>query len=321
MKNTFCLSLCLVLLNFSCSNTDKNEAEIAKINTNINIERFDILFANTDANKLPELKKAYPFMFSKKFKDSFWLAKVSDSLQKLKFKEVDKTFKNFNETEQQIESLFNHLKFYFPEFKIPRVITATNDVDYRFKTIVTDTITIVALDNYLGSNHEFYSNIPRYITTNLKKDQIVVDLATEYAKKYIFQPQNKTFLDEMIYFGKQLYFKDVIIPFKAEEYRIGYTKEQLDWANTNESDIWRYFVENELLFSTDSKLPSRFINPAPFSKFYLEGIDAESPGRLGQYIGWQIVKAYMQQNKVSLKKMLITNPQDIYNNTKYKPKK
>ena len=58
-----------------------------------------------------------------------------------------------------------------------------------------------------------------------------------------------------------------------------------------------------MLFSTDSKLPSRFINPAPFSKFNLE-LDGESPGRLGQYIGWQIVRAYANRSDASLKEIL-----------------
>ena len=95
----------------------------------------------------------------------------------------------------------------------------------------------------------------------------------------------------------------------------------MNWAITNESYIWRYFVERELLFSTDAKLPGRFIIDAPFSKFYLEEIDADSPGRLGQYIGLQIVRAYMQQNDAPLKEMLIKSTEDIFNNTKFKPRK
>ena len=125
----------------------------------------------------------------------------------------------------------------------------------------------------------------------------------------------------MIFYGKQLYFKDVVIPFKTEAERISYTQEQLDWARANESYIWRYFVERELLFSTDSKLPSRFINPAPFTKFYLEEIDSESPSRLGQYTGWQIVKSYMENNDISLRDMLQTSSEEIFNKSKFKPKK
>ncbi len=320
MKNTL-LILMIFIAVFSCKKSNQLESDIAKINADVKIERFDMLFAKTTANNLPDLKQAYPFMFSEKYEDSFWIDKIADTLQQQLFDEVRKTFQNFDTIETDIEALFNHLKYYFSEFNPPRVITVTNDVDYRYKVIVTDTISLIALDNYLGSDHEFYGNIPKYICQNLKSEQVVVDLATEYATKYIHQPSKKTLLDEMIYFGKQLYFKDVMIPFKTEAERIGYSQEQLDWAMANESYIWRFFVERELLFSTDSKLPSRFINPAPFSKFYLEQIDSESPGRLGQYIGWQIVKAYMDQNDVSLKQMLMASTEDIFNNSKFKPRK
>ena len=320
MKN---LLLCLIILvvTISCKNENTLETEIANINMDIKVERFDLLFANTTPENLSKLKKAYPFMFSKKYKDSFWIAKIADTLQVQLFDAVKSEFQNFDETELEIASLFNHLKYYFPEFYPPRVIATTSNVDYRNRVIITDTIAILALDTYLGSEHEFYGSIPKYISENLKKEQIAVDLAEEYAKKYIYQGQNKTLLDEMIYFGKQLYFKDAVIPFKNEAARIGYSKEQLDWAVVNESYIWRYLVERELLFSTDSKLLGRFINPAPFSKFYLEDIDADSPGRLGQYIGWQIVRAYMEQNDVTLKDMLITSTEDIFNNSKFKPRK
>ncbi|WP_282136517.1 gliding motility lipoprotein GldB [Seonamhaeicola maritimus] len=320
MKNFLLFSLILIAV-ISCKKESQLEKEIDKINIDISVERFDVFFSESNISGLPKLKKAYPFMFSEKFKDSFWIAKLSDTLQQMLFSEVQNTFQDFKSEEAEIEMLFNHIKYYFGPFNPPRVITTTSDVDYRNKVIVTDTIAIIALDNYLGGEHEFYANIPKFISANFEKEQLVVDLATEYAKKYIFQSQNKTLLDEMIFFGKQLYFNDVVVPFKTEAQRMGYSQEELDWAKVNESEVWRYFVEHELLFSTDSKLPGRFINAAPFSKFYLEEIDADSPGRIGQYIGWQIVRSYMKQNNVSLEKMLITSPEEIYNNTKYKPKK
>lgn len=320
MKNVL-IFLMIFTVVISCKNENQLEKKIADINIDINVERFDKMFAEASINELPDLKKAYPFMFSNKYEDSYWVARKEDTLQEQLYIEVSKVFNDFNSTEVEIESLFNHLKYYFPEFNPPRIITALSDVDYRNKVIVTDSIALISIDTYLGSNHQFYSSIQKFITQNLTKEQLVVDLAGEYAKKYIYQQQTKTLLDDMIYFGKQLYFKDVVIPFKTEAERIGYSEEQLDWAKANESYIWRYFVDRELLFSTDSKLPSRFINPAPFTKFYLEEIDADSPGRLGQYIGWQIVKAYMNQNDVSLKDMLIKSTEDIFNNSKFKPRK
>ncbi len=315
------LLLFLLTVVVSCKNENQLEQEIEKIPMNIKIERFDELFSHVNDKSLPKLKKDYPFMFSKKYADSFWIAKTQDTLQIKLLEEVAKVFPNIDEQQNEINSLFQHIKYFFPEFTPPRIITTTSFVDYRNKIILTDTIALISIDTYLGSDHEFYQGIQKYISEDFNKSNMVVDLATEYAKKYMYQGQNKTLLDEMIYFGKELYFKDLVIPFKTEAERIGYTNEQLDWAHVNESYIWRYFVERELLFSTDSKLPGRFINPAPFTKFYLEEIDSQSPGRLGQYIGWQIVRAYMKNNEVSLKDMLITSPEDIFNNSKFKPSK
>lgn len=305
----------------SCKTENDIENAIAKINTDVNIERFDRYAAESSLNDFLKLKKAYPFMFSQTDTDSTWRATKKDTFQLMLFSEVDKLFREVNDIETEIESLFNHLKYYFPEFNPPRIITTTSYVDFRNRIFVSDTISVIALDSYLGSKHRFYVNIQKYIAANLRKEQIVVDFATAYAKKYIYQKPNKTLLDEMVYFGKQLYFKDVVLPFKTEAERIGYNKDELDWAVANESYIWRYFVERELLFSTDSKLPERFINPAPFSKFYLEDIDTDSPGRLGQYIGWQIIRAYMKNNNTSLKDMLIMPAEDIFNKSKFKPRK
>ncbi|HLN96658.1 MAG TPA: hypothetical protein VK183_13575, partial [Flavobacterium sp.] len=72
--------------------------------------------------------------------------------------------------------------------------------------------------------------------------------------------------------------------------------------------------------STDGRLGNRFINPAPFSKFYLE-VDNETPGRIGTWVGWQIVRAYMEQNEeVSLTQLLAMDANEIFTGSRYKPK-
>jgi len=199
-------------------------------------------------------------------------------------------------------------------------VMTTSDVQYKNKVFVSDSITIVKLDTYLGDDHFFYDGLQAYFVKNMKPEQITVDLANAYAKKYVFDNKRRNLIEEMIYFGKLLYIKDKIIPFKTDAEKIGYTQEEIEWAKSNEEQIWKYFIDKELLFSTDSKLPNRFINPAPFSKFYLAEIDNESPGRLGQYTGWQIVRAYMDNNDVSLNQLLSTSAENIFNKAKYKPR-
>ncbi|MEO6348796.1 MAG: gliding motility lipoprotein GldB, partial [Aquaticitalea sp.] len=277
---------------FSCKQESELETEISKIDIKVNVERVDLAFANATSDDLPKLKATFHFLFSERIPDSLWVQQMNDTLQQELSSEVKKTFADFDDIHMELRGLFQHLKYYDTSFSEPRVITITSYVDYRNKTIVTDSLLIIALDTYLGSDHNFYADIPRYIAQNMNKSEIIVDVASDYADKYIFQSQRKTLLDEMIYYGKVLYFKDAMLPNKSDAEKIGYTQEQLDWAAANEEEVWSYFIERELLYSTDRDLPSRFIADAPFSKFYLD-LDNQSPGRLGQYIGWQIVRAYM----------------------------
>lgn len=312
--------LILGLIFVSCDNNSKLENDIAKIEIDFVVERFDNAFFEAEPKSFLKLKNAYPFLFSKHVPDSVWIYRLNDTLQDQLLTEVHKVYPEFKNIKEELLGLFQHLKYYDKTFSIPRVITLTNDVAYRDKTIVNDSLLLIALDNYLGSEHEFYQNISMYIAANMKKNQIVVDVADGYAKKYVFQTKRKTLLDEMIYFGKLLYFKDVMIPFKTDAEKIGYTEAQIKWAEANESPIWSYFVEKELLFSTDDKLPNRFLADAPFSKFYLE-FDNESPGRLGQYIGWQIVKAYAETTGKGLMRIMETEPEELYQKGNFKPKK
>ena len=319
MKNAGFLIVVLLFFN-ACKEDNQLESEISKIDADVKVERFDLAFADAEPSDLPKLKATYPFLFSDRISDSIWIDRINDSLQQELSSEVKKTYAKFDDVENEIESLFQHLKYYDKTFKIPRVITVTSDVDYRNKTIVTDTIVLISLDTYLGADHHFYEGIQRYLTLKMKRPQIVSDLAADYSENYIFQNKPKTLLDDMIYFGKQLYFKDKMIPFKTDAEKIGYTEEQLDWVKENESEIWRYFIERELLFSTDNSLAGRFIADAPFSKFYLE-LDGESPDRIGQYIGWHIVRSYMKNNEVYFMDMLQMNADEIFNNSKFKPRK
>ena len=310
----------LIFAVFSCQNSTKLEKEISQIEVDLNIERFDQLFAASTPDDLPALKQNYPFLFSKRYADSVWVNRMSDPIQQLQNKAVDSVFEDFTSTESEIFNFYQHLKYYNKAFKTPRMITVLSDVDYRNKVVVTDSIVLIALDTYLGAEHEFYTSFYDYIKQNLNKDQIVSDLAAAYAERLIYQPKRSTFLEEMIYFGKQLYLKDLLIPFKENNEKIGYFPEQYEWAKDNEFYIWQYFVEKELLYETDRKLLARFIIPAPFSRFNLE-LDSESPGRLGQYIGWQIVKSYMENNTTPLLQMLQMEATEIFNNAKFKPKK
>lgn len=294
--------------------------EVLEIPLDLEIERFDLAFDQMEPAGLPAMKRKYPYLFPEQYSDSIWLAKQEDTLQQQLRKEVRKAFPDFGPYQTELELFFKHAKYYFPETQAPRVLTLTTDVDYENRIILTDTLLLVGLDNYLGPDHEFYSGLQRYIAQELDPVLLVSDVGSAFARKVVPTPRERSFIAQLVYYGKVLYLKDKLMPLAEDSVKIGYTAQQLEWARENESQIWRYFVERELLYSTDKQLGPRFLDPAPFSKFRLM-FDNESPGRIGRYVGWQIVRSYMDTNNTSLREMLQIPGEELFKRSKYKPPK
>ncbi len=303
-----------------CGNESDIKEEIARIPVEITTLRFDKAFAGATPDDLPTLKAKFPYLFPPAYTDSVWMAKMQDTLQRELLEEVTTAFGDLDTTLEELELFYKHVLYYFPDEQVPSVVTVTSDVDYRNRVILADTLLLIGLDNYLGSDHRFYQGIDRYIASGLDRQYLISDIASAFSKKVNPYPADRTFLARMVYYGKELYLKDKLLPFVTDERKIGYTPEEMDWARANEEQIWRYFVERELLYSTDNQLDPRFLDPAPFSKFRLE-LDNESPGRLGRYIGWQIVRAFIDRNPVSLQQLLPLQAEVIFSRSGYKPKK
>lgn len=304
----------------ACSEKSNVEKEIEQIPISLDLKRFDLDFADAAPSDIPKLKKKYPMFFPEQFEDSVWVEMMSDTLQIELETEVEKRFPDNKELENILVPLFQHIKYYFPKFKTPAVVAVTSDVDFRNRVILADTLLAIGLDNYLGSEHRFYGGIDQYISKGMDASRIGPDVADLYANEIIAVPKMGHFLDQMIYFGKELYLKDIWMPSVKDYTKIGYTKEEFEWAKDNEIDMWRFFIENEVFYKTEPALQSRFINPAPFSKFYLE-IDNESPGMVGRFLGWQIVRSYMKNNDTSVQELMQMQAEDIFVKSKYKPKK
>ena len=320
MKRPICIAIIASFLFYGCNTTDKIEAEISQINVDVDVIRFDRQFATATVADLPKLKNTYPFLFPAQYPDSIWAAKMQDTIQKELFNEVGNAFPDFTDEKQDLEALFQHIKYYFPQFKVPIVITLTSEVDYNSRVILADTLLLIGLDNYLGSKHRFYIDIQSYIAAGLDKKFMVSDVADNFARKVVPRLRDRTFLSEIIYYGKILYLKDKLMPLDSDAIKMGYSQEQIDWAIAQEEPIWRNFIEQEHLYSTDSELQLRFIENAPFSKFGLD-LDNESPGRLGQYMGWQIVRAFMTKNEITVQQLLNLPAEEIFKKSSFKPRK
>lgn len=313
----FVVVLCLFFL--SCDQKSKVEKAVEEIPVDIKVERFDKVFFETKPEDLAKVKKQYPFFFPQGNDDNIWFHKMQDPIWKEVYAEVQKKYANIEPVRQEFNALFQHIKYYFPETKTPKVITVISEMDYNAKAIYADSLVIVSLELYLGKDHKFYQ-FPNYLKQNFEERQIMPDVVSSFAFRKIPSSPDRSLLSQMIFQGKQLYAKDLLLPEFSDAEKMGYTPEQIKWCEENESYMWRYFIENEMLYSEDSKLTTRFMTPAPFSKFYLE-IDNDSPGRVGAWIGWQIVRSYMKNNSVTLSELLKIDAKEIFEKSKYKPKK
>ena len=305
---------------FALASCDRTEREIAQIPMEVKLLRMDSIFFHTPAKELPLVKAKYPLFFPENTSDEEWAEKQADSLQKELFTEITKTFGDFSQQKKAIKNIYQHVKYYFPHFTPAKIVTLTSDVDYPSRVIYADSLLLIGLDNYLGAKHPFYVDIEGYIAQELDQKYLPTYFALSLARAIIPLQRNTTFLDAMIYEGKLLYLAQQFLPKTPEEDLLKYTSEKYEWAVENEAQIWRYFIDKQLLYSTEKKVQNRFIDLAPFSKFYLD-LDNQSPGSIGKFIGLSIVKQYMQKHPIPLSQLGTIPTEELFKDANYNPKK
>ena len=309
----------VLFLGFSCENQDAIEAEIDALPGAISIDRFDRKFHEATPDQIPELKKKYPYLFPKQFPDSIWINRQKDSLQRLLQTAVDEKFPKMEKLESDLSHLFKHIQYYFPATPNPHTIGLINNVDYQSKSIYTDSLLIISLDTYLGKQHPLYEGIPNYIRQQMDVAYLTSHVAEKFLETQVAPPTDRTFLAQLIYFGKIEYLKSLLVPHVSEAVRFGYSEEELKWTQENQKYIWQYFIEKQLLYSTDPTLTQRFLAPAPFSKFYLE-IDNQTPGQIGVWLGAEIVNAFCAKNpNYTYSEILALPALTIFQQSNYKP--
>ncbi|MCX6287479.1 MAG: gliding motility lipoprotein GldB, partial [Bacteroidetes bacterium] len=118
---------------------------------------------------------------------------------------------------------------------------------------------------------------------------------------------------------KRLYLQDAILPATPDRLKIGYTQEQYNWIKKNEVQVWGTIIENHMLYSNDGRIIRVFTSDGPFTAEFSK----TSPPLLGNWIGWQIVKQYMERNPdISIEQLLKEkDSQKILAGSKYKPEK
>lgn len=309
-----------------CENPEM-ELDISSITTKSKFKRFDSAFFTLDTthftSQLETLKKEYPPFFMSGEIERFWKYQRVDARQNLLFKTSQEEFKDFSKYQNALNLGMKHFYAAFPNHDVIDFYSYISNLDFNSPVFYNDSLNtcFIALDLYLGQHKEFYAFLPEYIAFERQKAFLIRDALGSIVSTKIEVPSPESILlEDMIYFGKFLFILEKLMPDAPDWGIIKYPKEKFLFCNENEKHIWAYFVENKLLYSTKARDKKRFIDTSPFTKFGMK-FDNQSPGRIGQWLGWQIVKKYMQKNPGKTIEDLLKekNPQTILNSSSYRP--
>jgi hypothetical protein len=337
MKKTGLVLLVLIGL-FSCKN--KNIPDVSGIKVDLSVKRFEQDFFAIDTNHImPSLDKLgakYPLFLGDFLYNIMQLPGISDtsiqSQQLLKsfiadYRPVkdsaDKVFKNFGPIEEEVKQGLQFVKYYFPNYKTPpQLITYIGPLE-GYSDVITRDALAVGLQLHMGKDYSLYkSNIgqtvfPGYISRRFTPDYIAVNCMKNIINDIAPEKSGSSpLIEQMVEKGKRLYVLDKIMPYTADTLKTGYTASQLKGCYSNEGKIWNHFLSYNLLYSIDPGTLKSYIEEAPNTPEISEG----SPGAIGLFVGWQIVKKYMDKHAdLSLNELLNTDPKKIFEESKYRP--
>ena len=326
----FCAIIILPLFT-TCSSNGKKAREISRVEMEkVHIKRYEQSLFNLDTAKMQQelmqlQEKFLPFLMAD-LNDPRNIDQLKEFVSDPEILEIYAhtmvTYADLGFLENELTKAFKHIKFYFPDWEQPVVYSYVSGLYYEVPVKYTGQELIIALDMYLGEGFEMYRKIgiPVYRVKRMTSNFILADCIDEIIRSvFVTETLPNHLLDKMVKEGRILYLSDLFLPKLNDEYKIGFTKEQLRWCRQNESRMWAYFIENELLYTSDPMIINRFVSDGPFTAAFQN----ESPARAALWVGWQIVRAYMANNQHVTPAALIQNSNsvEVLRTSGYKPRR
>lgn len=328
------LLLLIVPLIFSSCDSAYNECtyqpDISGSQINIEIEQLEDKFVNVQSREelsaLLEENTVIREYFMKRStypNDSIMLDVLMKKFQNPHIDtlsmEVKRIFGDLSGLEEDLSKAFSHLKYYYPDAQIPKIQTVISGLAHDM--YFSDSLIVIGLDYYLGQGAQFrplslyqymlqrYS--PEYIAPSI---MLLKGISEEYNATKL---SDKTALADMVAYGKSFYFAKSMMPCVPDSVLIWYTQEEMEGVRENRQIIWAHLLENEILFETNHMIKKKYLDERP--KTY--EIGEKAPGRIATWVGWDIVKEYMEKNpEVTLQELMLTSDAlQIFQASKYKP--
>ncbi|MFT5765913.1 MAG: hypothetical protein ACI8X3_003351 [Saprospiraceae bacterium] len=335
VKTSFLIGILLSLWLCACnSDKGKNIPDVSHIEVKVKIKRFEKDLMTIDTNLIKRdmdaLVAKYPIFLPDIFfpkilpilQDTTIMKQflISPGIQKL----YDTCMVVYNDPvdiEKELESAFRFYKYYFPNKKVPEVISFFSEYTIGNFTL-DDEILGIGWDFFLGADYPYYDPgfFPNYIKRTMNKEHLVAKSMEAIATDIVGDAKGERLIDKMITNGKVLYLLDQFIPNTPDSIKLAYTAVQTVWCENNEAELWSYFLVDDLLYSSNMRDIRKLVDYSPFGTSQMP---PEAPGRSANWMGWQIVKSYMKQNPLTTLDDLIAikESQTILDKARYKPRR
>jgi hypothetical protein len=331
------LSIITLAFFFASCHSGKNKPNVSHIKVDVNIERFEQSFFKIDSNHIREglidLRNAYPDFYPVFLRDillvnpmdtsSFAVIRgiltsyhsINDSIQK--------KYSNLAWLKDELTEGFRYVKYYYPQYNVPRVITFIGTLDAP-GVILSPQYLGIGLHQFAGKDFSVYQAAPvqemypGYISRRFDREYITPNVFKAVADDiYPDKSVGNPLIEQMVEKGKQWWLLDHFLPDVDDTLKTGFTGKQLAWTKENEGNIWSYIMKNENLYSIEPTTIQNYLGEAPST----QGLPDAAPGNIGQWIGWRIVENYASRHSdLKLQQVLSTPARTIFQESGYKPK-
>jgi len=197
---------------------------------------------------------------------------------------------------QAVQDAFKYFNVHFPSAPVPNRIAFMNKMFSNVHS--SDDCITVGLENYLGPENEVIKGIPSDQLYQWQKQAMNVsflsrDILLSWIQAHLFEEMDESLAKHIVQAGKVLYILKATFPESSDAFILRYTDEDWKWAINNELPFWNYIVKEELLFENNPRDKANLLNEGP----YTIGLPEKGPDRLGQFLGFQMVNQFMEQNK------------------------
>jgi hypothetical protein len=321
---------CLIAIIMPSCDSGRLDADISGIELNLETTRFDraVFHSQTDDFKTLniQLSEEYGAFYSDYLYDIIKIGRPDDPMVHFKLEQfvtdynwqqtqlqIDSVFKDMSEYNTALEKAFKYHRHYFPEDEIPSIIYYHSG--FNVGVYPATNYLGIGLEWFLGTDNIIISRLdperfPQYFKNKLRPDYLVNNAIKGWLLvKHQELVEKEDFMTMLMFHGKIMYLMDAHFPDVSDEVKINYTSAELDWCARNEYNIWAHLLENDMLYTSNAKALAGFFNDGPFTPDFQQA----SPSRTGVWLGWQIVRQYMEKNpEVTVPQLLREkNPQKI----------